>query len=241
MIRPLLLAAAVLAAAPFDAPLDAQARRRPPRRPAADAAWETIFDGRSLAGWRGWRQPSGARGWSVIDSALVRTGPGGDILFDRELGDFELALEWKVAPGGNSGIFFRASEATTYPWEGGPEMQVLDDAGHPDGKLRETAAGANFGLHPAPAGVVKPAGEWNEARLVVRGPHVEHWLNGRRMVTYELGSPDWKRRVAQSKFAEMPRYATFPRGYIVLQDHGDSVWFRRIRLKAPAPAARDLR
>lgn len=200
-------------------------------QPSGEPRWETIFDGRTLAGWRGWRQPAGAKGWSVEDGALARTGNGGDILFDRELGDFELELEWKVAPGGNSGIMFHASETTQYPWEGAPEMQVLDDARHPDGKARETSAGANYALHAAPAGVAKPAGEWNRVRLVVRGPRVEHWLNGVNVVTYELGSDDWKARVAASKFKGMPKYGTFARGYLVLQDHGDRVWYRAIRLR----------
>jgi hypothetical protein len=200
-------------------------------RAATGPAWETIFDGRSLAGWRGWKQPSGAKGWSVEEGAIARTGPGGDLLFDRELTDFELELEWKVSPGGNSGIMFHASETTQYPWEGAPEMQVLDDALHPDGKARETSAGANYALYAAPAGVVKPAGEWNRVRLVVRGPRVEQWMNGVNVVTYEVGSADWKARVAASKFNAMPKYGTFPRGYLVLQDHGDRVWFRGIRLR----------
>jgi hypothetical protein len=206
-------------------------------RSGGEARWETIFDGRTLSGWRGWKQPAGAKGWSVEDGALARTGDGGDILFDRELGDFELELEWKVSPGGNSGIMFHASETTQYPWEGAPEMQVLDDALHADGKARETSAGANYALHAAPAGVVKPAGEWNRVRLVVRGPRVEQWLNGVQVVRYELGSADWKARVAASKFRSMPKYGTFPRGYLVLQDHGDRVWFRNIRLRDLGSAA----
>ncbi|MDX2184832.1 MAG: DUF1080 domain-containing protein [Gemmatimonadaceae bacterium] len=198
---------------------------------ARRGGWERIFDGSTLTGWRGWRQPSGAKGWAVEDGAIARVGEGGDILFDRELGDFELRLEWKIAPGGNSGIFWHASETTTYPWEGAPEMQVLDDAGHADGKLRETSAGANFGLYAAAAGAVRPAGEWNAARLRVRGNRVEHWLNGRRVVAYTLGDDEWKRRVAASKFKDMPKYGTFARGLIVLQDHGDRVWYRNIELR----------
>lgn len=221
----------VAAFAPFVLAACAASSQAPKSREAAAPAWETIFDGTSLSGWRGWKQPSGAKGWSVEDGAISRTGPGGDILFDRELTDFELELEWKVSPGGNSGIMFHASETTQYPWEGAPEMQVLDDALHPDGKARETSAGANYALYAAPARVVKPAGEWNRIRLVVRGPRVEQWMNGVNVVTYELGSAEWKARVAASKFKAMPKYGTFPRGYLVLQDHGDRVWYRSIRLR----------
>lgn len=215
-------------------PAVAEAQRPADAAPAPTArrgGWERIFDGATLTGWRGWRQPSGAKGWEVEDGAIARVGDGGDILFDRELGDFELRLEWKVAPGGNSGIFWHASETTMYPWEGAPEMQVLDDAVHQDGKQPETSAGANYALHPAPRGVVKPAGEWNAVRLRVRGNRVEHWLNGRRVVAYTLGDDEWKRRVAASKFKDMPKYGTFSRGVIVLQDHGDRVWYRNIELR----------
>lgn len=232
-MRPVVVALLLAATA---APLLAQdAPRRPGARgrlrPAAPA-WETIFDGRTLTGWRGWRQPSGARGWVVKDGAMTREGPGGDLVFDRELGDFELELEWKVGPGANSGIMFHASETTTMPWEGGPEMQILDDGGHPDGKNRLTSAGANYAVEAIPAGLAKGANQWNAIRLVVRGNHVEHWMNGTKALEYEIGSVDWKRRVAASKWKDMPTYGTFARGYLVLQgDHSTDIWFRNIRLR----------
>jgi len=116
-------------------------------------------------------------------------------------------------------------------WQSGPEYQVLDDAGHPDGRRPETSAGACYGLYSAPRGVVRPAGEWNEARIVVQGSHVEHWLNGRRVVSYELEGPDWEARVRGSKFVTMPRYGREPRGHIALQDHGDRVAYRNIRIR----------
>jgi hypothetical protein len=110
-------------------------------------------------------------------------------------------------------------------------MQVLDDARHPDGRSRLTAAGSAYGLYPAPAGVAKPAGEWNQVRLVVKGAHVEHWLNGQKVVEYELWSPDWKARVANSKFAQWPTYGLAKQGHIALQDHGDWVAYRNIRIR----------
>ena len=196
-----------------------------------DAGWRLLFDGRSTAGWTGFRKDS-VSGWRAENGALVRVGPGGDIVTTEEFANFELTLEWNVAAGGNSGIFFRVTDATGGIYETGPEMQVLDDALHADGQSRFTAAGSNFALHEAPAGVVKPAGEWNRVRLVVNGAHVEHWLNGQKVVEYELGSPDWEARVQASKFKAWPGYGRARRGRIALQDHGDRVAFRDIKVRA---------
>jgi len=193
--------------------------------------WTLLFDGATTRGWRGYRRADMPAGWQVEDGALTRVAEAGDIITEGMFGDFELALEWKVAPGGNSGIFFRVTEEGEYSYHTGPEMQVLDDAAHRDGQSRLTSAGAAYGLYPAPAGVVKPAGEWNAARLVVHGPHVEHWLNGVKLLEYELQSPDWEARVAASKFTEWPGYGRAPRGHIALQDHGDRVAFRSIKLR----------
>jgi hypothetical protein len=197
------------------------------------AGWRPLFDGKTTTGWRGFKSQTMPGGWQVIDGALTRVAQAGDIVSDDEFQDFELELEWKVAPGGNSGIFYRVSEASEleYVWQSGPEMQVLDDARHKDGQRPETSAGACYGLYPAPRGVVHPAGEWNQVRIVVQGNHVEHWLNGRKIVEYQLGSPDWQERVRLSKFAEMPRYGREPRGHLALQDHGDWVAYRNIRIR----------
>jgi hypothetical protein len=195
--------------------------------------WGALFDGRTTAGWRGFRMDSMPAGWQVVDGALTRVGPGGDIITVEQFGDFELELEWNVAPGGNSGIMFRVTEDSDATYMSGPEMQVLDDAAHRDGLSRLTAAGANYGLDPAPAGVVKPAGEWNAVRLVVRGAHVEHWLNGVKVVEYELWSPDWEARVKASKFAQWPGYGRARTGHIALQDHGDRVAYRSIKIRTP--------
>lgn len=203
--------------------------------PAAGQAqeWRPLFDGRTTAGWRGYRSQSVSDGWQVVDGALVRVGDGaGDIVTTDTFGDFELALEWKVESGGNSGVFYRGTEDGRYVWETALEMQVLDDAGHADGESELTSAGSLFGLYPAPRGVVRPAGEWNEARVLMRGNHGEHWLNGVKLLEYEVGSPDWNARIAASKFATMPRFARAAAGHIGLQDHGDRVEFRNIRVRA---------
>jgi hypothetical protein len=196
-----------------------------------DAGWELLFDGETMQGWRGYNRPDFPSGWSAEDGMLVRTGPGGDIITDRQFTDFELSLEWRVEEGGNSGVMYRAAEGEESIYHSAPEMQVLDDAGHADGGDPLTSAGANYGLHPAARGVVRPAGEWNRARVVVEGNHVEHWLNGVRVVEYELGSEDWEARVAESKFAQWPAYGRAPRGHIGLQDHDDPVWYRNIKIR----------
>jgi hypothetical protein len=204
----------------------------PPAQPAARATdWRQLFDGATTAGWRGYRKDAMPAGWRVVDGALTRVAPAGDIVTVEQYGNFELALEWKVAEGGNSGIFYRVSEDGENPWESGPEMQVLDDARHPDGRSPLTSAGAMYGIYPAPRGVVRPAGEWNAVRIVANGPHVEHWLNGVKVVEAELGSPDWEARVKRSKFAAMPHYGRNASGYIGLQDHGDRVAYRNIKLR----------
>lgn len=197
------------------------------------AGWRLLFDGESAAGWRGFKGATLPPGWVVKDGALTRVAEAGDIVTDEVFRDFELTLEWKVAAGGNSGIFYRVSEAPelNYVWESGPEMQVLDDARHPDGAKPETSAGACYGLYPAPRGISHPAGAWNQVRILVQGKRVEHWLNGTRIVAYELGSPDWEERVRESKFADMPRYGREPTGHIALQDHGDWVAYRNIKIR----------
>jgi hypothetical protein len=196
------------------------------------AGWQLLFDGKTTAGWRGWEKPAMPTGWQVVDGALTRvSGGAGDIITTGKYKNFELSLDWKIAPGGNSGIFYRASEQDSAIYWTAPEMQVLDDARHPDGKSRLTSAGSDYGLYEAPSGIVKPAGEWNEARIIVQGRHVEHWLNGVRLLQYELMSPDWEMRVQGSKFAPHPYYGRNAEGYIGLQDHGDWVAFRNIKIR----------
>lgn len=211
------------------------AAQSPPLNQLTDAeraaGWRLLFDGKTSAGWRGFRSQTFPAGWQVVDGALTRVADGGDIITADQFGNFELALEWKVAPGGNSGIFFRATEETESIYENAPEMQVLDDAKHDDGQSRLTSAGSNYALHAAPAGIVKPADEWNQVRILVNGSHVEHWLNGVKVVEYELWTPEWERLVKASKFVEWPPYGRAKRGHIGLQDHGDLVAYRNIKIR----------
>jgi hypothetical protein len=193
--------------------------------------WQTLFDGRNTDAWRGYRMDSVPTGWQVVSGELTRVGEARDIITKDQYGDFELELEWKIAEGGNSGIMYHVTETGEATYETGPEMQVLDDQRHPDGKSRLTSAGAAYGMYPSPAGVVKPAGAWNKVRIVVRGPHVEHWLNGKKVVEYELWSADWNGRLAKSKFTRWPGYGLAKTGHIALQDHGDRVAYRNIRIR----------
>ena len=194
--------------------------------------WRPLFDGKTTTGWREFRKPSISPGWKVIDATLVRADSGaGDIITDEQFRNFELELEWMLPKGGNSGVFYRATEAVDTIWKAAPEMQILDDANHADGKSPLTSAGASYGLYPAPRGVVRPADQWNTARLVVNGNHVEHWLNGTKLLEYELGSADWKDRVAKSKFNTRPLYGKAEQGHIGLQDHDNRVAFRNIRIR----------
>jgi hypothetical protein len=195
------------------------------------AGWRLLFDGTSTAAWRGYKKETMPDGWQAVDGALSRVGDAGDIVTREQFRNFELSLEWKVAPGGNSGIFYRASEDDDAIYWTAPEMQVLDDAGHRDGGDRLTSAGALYGLYPAPPGLAKPAGEWNHVRIVANGNHVEHWLNGTKVVDCELGSADWEARVKASKFAPHARFARNAEGHIGLQDHGDAVSFRNIKIR----------
>jgi hypothetical protein len=200
--------------------------------PPSGPDWQTLFDGTSLAGWHGFKTPGKAPpGWQAVEGELVRMAAAEDLVTDRTYANFELALEWNIAPKGNSGVMFRIDPTADVTYESGPEMQVLDDAGHPDGGSRLTSAGSAYGLYPSPPGIVKPPGQWNSVRLLVNGAHVEHWLNGERVVTYELWSPDWEAKVKASKFAQWPGYGRSQRGYIALQDHGDRVAYRNIRIR----------
>lgn len=201
---------------------------------AQDSGWVSLFDGTSLSAWRGYQMDSVPAGWQIQDGTLARVGGGGDLITREQFGSFELELDWKLEPGGNSGIMYKVTEAEDQTYKTGPEIQVLDDQRHTDGGSRLTSAGAAYGLYPAPAGAVKPVGEWNHVRLLVEGNHVRQWLNGTQMADYQLYSDEWKGLVAASKFNQWPGYGMAERGHIALQDHGDPVWYRNIRIR-PIP------
>lgn len=193
--------------------------------------WQLLFDGESLAGWRGFRNEDVPDGWAAKHGTLVRNGSGGDIITIGQYGDFELSIDWRVAPGGNSGIFFHVTEQADAVFKTGPELQVLDNAGHRDGQNVLTSAGANYALIAPASDATLALGEWNHVLLRVQDGHVEHWLNDTQLLEYDLGSPEWEALVAATKFTEWPGYGRAGRGHIALQDHGDLVWYRNIKLR----------
>lgn len=195
------------------------------------AGWRLLFDGKTTSGWRAYGADTMPSGWQAVNGSLTRVSRAGDIITKEQFGDFELSLEWKVTPGGNSGIFYRAVEGLEWIYHGAPEYQVLDDAGHPDGRNPLTSAGSDYGLYGVERGIVKQAGEWNTTRIVARGPHVEHWLNGRKVVEYQQGSPEWARLVEGAKFKAWPAYGKAMKGHIGLQEHGGRVEFRNIKIR----------
>ena len=194
--------------------------------------WSLLFDGETMDLWRGFGKDHFPEEWTIRDGQLIRTQPAGDIITREQFDDFELSLDWKVEPGGNSGVFFNvASDVGNAVYHTGPEMQLLDNEGHPDGGSPLTSAGSNYALHAPVWDVAAPADSWNRSRLVVQGDSVEHWLNGVLIVEYLLGTPEWRRRVEDSKFRSMPQYGSQRRGHIALQDHGEKVSFRNIRIR----------
>ena len=231
--RAALLALALLT--PAAARAQATMSATPPNTLSSDEmaqGFRLLFDGTSTNGWRGYRSPTMPAGWQAVNGALTRVSRTTDIITVDEFENFELRLQWRIPPGGNSGIMYHVTEEGEETYTSGPEMQVLDDSGHADGRNRLTSAGSDYGLYAAPAGVVHRAGEWNDVRIIVTGAHVEHWLNGVKVVEYELWSDEWRRLVQASKFAQWPEYGMAHRGHIALQgDHDGAVAYRSIRIR----------
>ena len=199
---------------------------------AAQPVERDLYNGRDLTGWRGYKSQSVPAGWSAKDGTLTKSKGIGDLLTTEQFGDFDLSFDWKLSRGGNAGVFYRGTEEYDHIYWSAPEYQLLDDAHHADGRSRLTSAGADYALYPPPAGVVKPADEWNSSRILVQGNHVEHWLNGQKVVEYELNSPDWEAKVKASKFKDYPNYGRAARGYIGIQgDHDGALTLRNIRIR----------
>lgn len=195
------------------------------------AGWSLLFDGKSLDGWKGWQKDERPAGWKVVDGEIRRGDGGGDLVSGKEYGDFELSVDWKISRGGNSGIIWRASETESPSWHTGPEMQILDNRVHPDGRSPLTSAGAAYALIPPSRDAALAPDRWNTARLIVRGTKVEQFLNNERVVAFDMGSDEWKALVAKSKFKGYANFAKMPRGRIVLQDHNDQVSYRNVKIR----------
>jgi Domain of Unknown Function (DUF1080) len=209
-----------------------QSAVRNPQSGIRNSKWLVLFDGKSLDAWRGYKGAPVPDGWKIAGGALVKEVPVADIVSKDEFGDFELEIEWRIGEAGNSGIFYRGTEEYDHIYWSAPEYQLLDDDKASDNKTRLTCAGSAYALYPSPPGHLKPVGDWNATRIVARGAHVEHWLNGTKLVEYELWSPDWEQKVQASKFKDWPNYGRAKRGHIALQgDHTGSLGFRNIRVR----------
>jgi hypothetical protein len=200
--------------------------------PASAGNWRALLKDHSAPDWRGWKEPGLPAGWHVDGGVLHKDGAVDDLVTNGTFANFELELEWKIGKAGNSGIFYRGTREYDHIYWSAPEYQLLDDANTEDGKSPLTAAGSDYALYGVPPGVAKPFDQWNKTRLIVRGNHVEHWLNGVKVVEYEFGSDDWKKRVAASKFSQYPNYGLAASGLIGIQgDHPGALAVRGIRVR----------
>ena len=206
--------------------------------------WELLFDGKSLNGWRNYRKNTIGRDWIVEDQAIHlhaqsnaeghwQAQDGGDIITDREFENFILKLQWKISKCGNNGIMFNVveSEKYDYVWQTGPEMQVLDNSCHPDAQYKTHRAGDLFDLISCTTESVKQAGEWNDVVIQSIKGKLDFWLNGVHVVSTQMFNKDWEDMIAKSKFKDMPDFGKSRKGHISIQDHGDKVWYRNIKIK----------
>lgn len=205
------------------------------------AGWVLLFDGSSKSGWHGYNGQS-TEAWVVDDCSLKSVGTEGnygsdlraDLVTDKEYVNFEISIDWKATKGGNSGLMYGVVEDPKYKaaWMTGPEYQFVDDVGFPS-KLEEwQKAGANYAMHlPNDQKELKPVGEWNNTRIVVHNQHVEHWLNGKRILAFERWNDDWQKLRDSGKWKEAPDYGLAKSGRIAIQDHGSTFWFRNIKLR----------
>jgi hypothetical protein len=213
--------------------------------PAEKAAgWQLLFDGKSTAGWHGYNGQS-TKAWTIEDCALKTVGTEGnygsdkraDLVTDASFTNFEISLDWKATKGGNSGVMYGVVEDAKYdaPWKTGPEYQLIDDVGFPEKLEPWQLAGADYAMHlPNGRKKLKPVGEWNTTRIVVDGTHVEHWLNGEKILEFERWTPEWNKLRDSGKWKDAPDYGKAKTGRIALQDHGSVFWFRDVTLR-PMP------
>lgn len=199
--------------------------------------WKLVFDGKTTSGWRTFNSKYPGAGWKVEDGTLTldnKTETGrGDLITDKSFENYELSIEWKIAACGNSGIIFNVQEDPKYKatYMTGPEMQVLDNTCHPDAKIIKHRAGDLYDLISVSRETVKPAGGWNVARIVSDHGKMQFWLNGEQVVTFNMHDAAWDAMVAESKFKSMPDFGKASKGHIALQDHGDKVWYRNIKIR----------
>ncbi len=196
--------------------------------------WKLLFNGTNLDGWRGYNNSS-TDAWYVSDGMILNK-PGkvdhrSDLVTKDEYGDFELVFDWKVNKGANSGVIYRIQEGKWASYESGPEYQLIDETGYPDQLKEGQKSGASYDMYAPSSVVSKPAGEFNTSRIVAKGNHVEHWLNGVKVAEYEFNSDDWKQKKMESKWKDVAQYGQASKGRIALQDHGGGIVFRNIKIR----------
>lgn len=196
----------------------------------------SLFDGKSLSGWRTY-QNKPADSWQVQDGILSNKGnkdpnlKHADLITEKEYENFELSVDWKIAPAGNSGILYMVTEAFPSSYHSGPEYQLLDDKGFPQKVADYQKTGSNYAMDAPTVDATKPAGEWNHTVIIVNKGHVEHWLNGQKVVEYELWTDTWKKHKSEGKWKDVAGYGLSKKGHIALQDHGGEVWFKNMTIR----------
>jgi hypothetical protein len=193
--------------------------------------WVSLFDGKTFNGWRNYNGKGVRPGWNVVDGAMVHTKQGGDLITEKQYENFELKLEWKISEGGNSGIFVGVQERKGAIYSTGIEMQILDNDKHRDRKDPTHRAGACYGLYPAVDSAVGKVGTWNKVRILKEGDHYQFFINGVKTADFKSESEAFKKLVSKSKFVKWPTFATHLKGHIGLQDHGDEVSFRNLKIR----------
>ena len=217
-----------------DGPLATIAASVPNTLTAAEraAGWKLLFDGKTTNGWRGYHMKTMPPAWKVVDGVLTKSGPTEDIITTQTFSDFELAFDWKLGPAGNSGVFYRGTEQYGRVYWSTPEYQLADDSLTSDSRNRLTAAGAVYGFYPAARGIAKFANNWNSARIVAKGAHVEHWMNGVKLAEYEFWSPEFTAKYKASKFRDSTGFGRAPSGFVAVQgDHNGVLSLRNIKIR----------
>jgi hypothetical protein len=201
------------------------------------AGWKLLFDGRSMNGWRAYKNQE-TNSWTVVNGILYCKGSEtdksdkrADLITEDQFQNFELSVDWKISPKGNSGILYMVTEEFPRSYQSGPEYQLIDDVNFPE-KLEEwQKTGANYAMDPAPAAKPKSVGEWNTTRIVVNKGHVEHWLNGKKILEFQMWTDEWQKKKMNGKWKDAPGYGMSKKGHIALQDHGSEAWFKNVKIK----------
>ncbi|MCW3082586.1 DUF1080 domain-containing protein [Segetibacter sp.] len=199
--------------------------------------WKLLFDGKSMNGWRAYQNKQ-TNSWSVKDGVMYCKGSStdksdlrADMITDKQYENFDLSIDWKISPQGNSGILYLATEEFKAAYLSGPEYQIIDDLNFPQ-KLEDwQKTGANYAMDPAPTAAPNPVGQWNTTRIVVNKGHVQHWLNGKKLLDFEMWTDEWKKKKTEGKWKDAPGYGVSKKGHIGLQDHGSEAWFKNLKIK----------